>query len=650
MPTPATASYGSWPSPLAASTIARGAMRLVDLDITSRGVFWIEVRPAEHGRYALVHRGPDGVVTDVTPADFNVRSRVHEYGGGACLVTESGIFLSRFDDQRLYRLDRPGEVPRPITPPPPEPAALRYADATITPDGGVLVCVRERHDNAGVTNEIVALPADGSAEPSIVLDGNDFYASPRVSPDGRRIAWTTWNHPLMPWDGCELWVGDLLLEPVPRIDDARQVAGGPGESAYQPSWTADGTVYFLADPDGWLNIHRLAADGTTARVLEMEAEFGWPQWSFGSSSFAALADGRLACAWMAGGEGHLGLLDPASGGLQELELPYRSFWRVRSHGMRLAVLAGGPREAPSVVTLDLETTPISRRVLRRAFELPLRDDATSVPEPIEFPTDGGLTAHALFYAPVNPHVTAPADERPPLLVLSHGGPTDATEPMLDARIQFWTSRGLAVADVNYGGSSGYGRAYRERLKGQWGVVDVADCVNAARHLVGAGRVDPRRMAIRGGSAGGYTTLCALTFFDVFAAGASYFGVADLTTFVGETHKFESRYLDSLVGPYPETADRYQARSPVNFTDRLSCPIIVLQGLEDEIVPPSQAELMVAALKSRGIPHVYLAFEGEQHGFRRAETIQAALEAELSFYAQVFGFVPADDIEPVALVR
>jgi dipeptidyl aminopeptidase/acylaminoacyl peptidase len=380
----------------------------------------------------------------------------------------------------------------------------------------------------------------------------------------------------------------------------------------------------------------------------MEAEFGLPQWLFDGSAFTSLPDGRLACTWSLEGRQALGLLDPHSGRLERIELPYTSFVQLRSQAMTLAVLTAGPRDHDSVVTLDLDHGVPAPLVLRRAFELEIEPASISVPEPVEFPTDGGLTAHGLFYAPTNRDFTGLADERPPLLVLSHGGPTGNAEPILDAGVQFWTSRGFAIVDVNYGGSTGYGRAYRERLNGQWGVVDVADCVNAARFLADSGRVDPRRMAIRGGSAGGYTTLCALTFYDLFAAGASYFGVADLVSFTRETHKFESRYLDSLVGPYPEAADLYRERSPANFADRLSCPIIMFQGLEDKVVPPSQAEVMLAALRAKGIPHAYLAFEGEQHGFRRAETIQATREAELSFYARIFGFEPADPIEPVAI--
>lgn len=655
MRTPAPAPFGSWSSPIGAADVARGRIRLVDVDFGADGVYWIESRPAEEGRYVVVRRGVDGSTVDVTPPGFNVRTRVHEYGGGACLVAGTTLFFSNYEDQRLYRQDGPGDPPRPITPEPAVPAGLRYADARLAFGGRSLVCVRERHEAEGVFNEIVTLPVDGSSEPRVLISGNDFYASPRVSRDGRRLAWTTWNHPLMPWDGSELWLGALgeAMEPgrseaVPAVKDARRVAGGPSESAYQPHWAAQDALYFLSDASGWLNLHRLDGHDRPAPVLAMDAEFGWPQWAFGSAAYASLPDGRLACTWTVAGRWHLGVLDPESARLERVDVPYTAFGQVRAREMTLAMIAAGPRDPHSVVTLKLGRKPPKAVVLRRALEMKIEPGAISVAEPIEFPTDDGLTAHGLFYPPTNERFAGPADERPPLLVLSHGGPTDSAEAVLDPEVQFWTSRGFAVVDVNYGGSTGYGRAYRERLQGLWGVVDVADCVNAATHLAAAGRVDARRMAIRGGSAGGYTTLCALTFYDVFAAGASYFGVADLATLAGETHKFESRYLDSLIGPYPEDADVYRSRSPANFADRLSCPIILFQGLEDEVVPSAQAEMMVAALRAKGIPHAYLAFEGEQHGFRRATTIQAALEAELSFYAQVFGFTPADPIEPVAI--
>jgi dipeptidyl aminopeptidase/acylaminoacyl peptidase len=647
MPNPTVAPFGSWRSPFSAAAVARAGTRLLSVATTEDSLYWVESRPTEGGRNVLVRRGMDGTVEDVTPPNFNARTRVHEYGGGACLVAGTTAFFSNYDDQRLYRQQVPDGVPQAVTPEPDRPAGMRYADGRLAPDGATLVCVRERHDRNGVSNEIVVMRADGSGRPRVLVSGNDFYASPRLSPDGRRIAWATWNHPLMPWEGCELWLAEI--GPGERLQRPRKVAGSTGESAYQPEWSQDGAFYFLSDAGGWWNLHRLDANGAPQPVLRMEADFGEPQWSFDASTYACLPDGRIACTWITGGEQSLGLLDPSSGRLAPIELPFSSYSQLRSHGDTLAFLAAGPLEPHSVVTLDLREAMPEPVIVRRAFELEVEQGYVSVPRPMEFATDDGDTAYALFYAPANPDFTGPPDERPPLLVMSHGGPTGRAEPTLDPATQFWTSRGFAVVDVNYGGSSGYGRAYRERLNGRWGIVDVADCVNAARYLAKTGEVDGERMAIRGGSAGGYTTLCALTFYDVFAAGASYFGVADLVTFTGETHKFESHYLDSLVGPYPKAADLYRERSPANFADRLSCPIILFQGLEDEVVPPSQSEVMLAALRAKGIPHAYLAFEGEQHGFRRADTLQASREAELSFYAQIFGFEPADPIPRLELI-
>ncbi|MEE9286042.1 MAG: S9 family peptidase, partial [Dehalococcoidia bacterium] len=537
--------------------------------------------------------------------------------------------------------------PAPITPEPQRPRALRYADVTLAPDGGLLLCVRERHEDGGeVVNEIVALPPDGSAEPRVVASGRDFYSSPRVSPDGTRLAWLSWDHPRMPWDGTELWTA--RLQPDGTLKDTRLVAGGAGESIFQPEWGPDGALYFVSDRSGWWNLYR-QAQGRAEPLAPMETEFGWPQWGFGLSQYAFLSGGRVACFYVQNGEGRLGVIPPGAGRVAPLDVPLTSVGApfLKSDGReRLWFVAGSLTEPLSVATLDVASGTLE--VIKRSLDAGLDPGYVSTPQHIEFSTEGGLTAHALFYPPANVDYWGVAGELPPLLVMSHGGPTAAATSALSLATQFWTSRGFAVVDVDYGGSTGYGRAYRERLRGQWGVVDTADCINAARYLAGRGLVDRRRMAIRGGSAGGYTTLCALTFHDVFAAGASHYGVADAETLAKDTHKFEERYLDGLIGPYPEAAELYRARSPIHFADRISCPVILLQGLEDRIVPPSQAEAMVAALRRNGVPFAYLTFEGEQHGFRKAETQERALTAELYFYSRIFGFEPADPIEPVPI--
>jgi dipeptidyl aminopeptidase/acylaminoacyl peptidase len=638
------APYGSWASPISAVTLAESAVRLGAVRWSGDALYWIEARPTEGGRNVLVRRDPSSRVDDLIPPGFNARTRVHEYGGGSFALGGETAVFSNFSDQRLYRQDGLGAEPHPITPEPGVPAGLRYADGRFTPDGRHLICVRERHEGGEVTNELVGLPLDGGAEFRILASGRDFYSSPRISPDGRRLAWTEWDHPNMPWDGTELWVGEL----TPDGEMAGQpdwVSGGSTESVFQPEWSPDGILHFVSDRTGWWNLYRVQA-GEAQPLYPMEAEFGVPQWMFGQSRYAFLPDGRIACLFVRDGIDHLALLDPAGSDLKTLDLPFTTFSSLDSSGGRLAFVAAGPRQPQAVVVLD----PISGdlETVRLSHDLQVERDYISMPRPLSFPTVGGLFAHALYYSPANPEFTGPMGERPPLLVLSHGGPTSQATSELDLETQFFTSRGFAVVDVNYGGSTGYGRSYRERLKGRWGIVDLHDCVNAARFLADRGEVDGRRMAIRGGSAGGYTTLSALAFSDVFAAGASYYGVADLATLARDTHKFESRYLDGLVGPYPEYADRYRERSPIHAADRLSCPVILFQGLEDEVVPPAQAEVMVRALQEKGIPFAYLAFEGEQHGFRRAETIRRCAEAELSFYGQIFGFIPAGQIESVAV--
>jgi dipeptidyl aminopeptidase/acylaminoacyl peptidase len=586
-----------------------------------------------------------GEPVDVTPADFNLRTMVHEYGGGAYTLHRGTVFCSRFEDQRLYRID-PGGEPQPITAEF-DGTAHRYADGHVGSDGELWIGVRERHEGdgsaSGVVNELVALPTDGSAEPKIIAGGRDFYSSPRISPDGRRLAFLAWDLPWMPWDGCELLVADLAHDGT--LGDPVLVAGRDGEEAiWQPEWSPAGDLVFASDRSGWWNLERI--HGVERVVLHAaEAEFGYPAWVFGVRSYDFLGDGRIVCCYERAGRTLHGILDPETQELESLELEQDALWGspyVSAEGSTVLLVVGSATTPNQVLLLDLENRKTT--VLRRSAQAPVDRAYFSIPRAIEFPTEGDRTAHALVYAPTNPDHVAPDGEAPPLVVMSHGGPTGSASAIFDLETQFWTSRGFAFVDVNYGGSTGYGREYRERLNGQWGVVDLQDCVNAARHLVELGEADPERLLIRGGSAGGYTTICALTFTDEFAAGASYFGIADLEQFGGgETHKFELQYEHTLVGPYPQAVELYRERSPIHFVDQIRTPMLVLQGADDKIVPPSQAELIVGALRERGVPHAYLLFEGEGHGFRKAESIVAALEAELSFYAQILGFDPAGDV-------
>ena len=634
------APYGSWKSPITSDLIVAGSVGLSQLVVDGEAIYWTEGRPSENGRNALVKWTADGGIEELSAAGFNVRTRVHEYGGAAYAVHDDTVYFSNFVDQRLY-VQYPHSEPEPLTPSEP----LRFADGRVDANRGRLICVREDHSQNGrePQNSLVSLNQDSQNESGTELAaGYDFYASPCLSPNGRQLAWLSWNHPNMPWDGTELWVADLN-EDGTSLTNLTLVAGGLEESVFQPEWSPNGELYFISDRTNWWNLYRWR-EGEVQSVCPMAAEFGKPQWTFGNATFGFEQSGDIICSYTQNGRWQLARLNPETGDLNDIETPFTAVSNLRvSNGA--AVFIGGSAMRPNaIVRLDLQSN--KAQVLRQSTNLTIDTAYLSVPESIEFPTENGLTAYAIYYPPQNRDFVAPDGEAPPLLVLSHGGPTSAAQTTLNLGTQYWTSRGFAVLDVNYGGSTGYGRDYRQRLNGQWGIVDVQDCLNGAGHLVQQGLADGQRLAIRGGSAGGYTTLCALTFYDTFSAGASYFGVSDVEALAKETHKFESRYIDSMIGPYPEAKELYQARSPVHFTDQLNCPLILFQGLEDKVVPPNQAEMMFEAVKAKGIPVAYVAFPGEGHGFRSAENIKRALDAELYFYSKVFSFPLADPVKPV----
>jgi dipeptidyl aminopeptidase/acylaminoacyl peptidase len=638
------APYGSWRSPITAADVARAGRRLGGAEIAADGaIWWAEGRPEEGGRVVLMRRPPGGEPETVTPEAFNLRSRVHEYGGGAWRLADPDLVVfANLADQRLYG-QRLGEAPVPITAASEPPGSCRYADLRFDPDGAVAYCVRELHGGGEAENQIVSLPLDGSEEPTVIASGRDFYSSPRPSPDGRWLAWTCWDHPNMPWDGTELWLADLEEPSGPTL-----IAGEPRESVFQPEWDADNRLHFVSDRDGWWNLYRVV-EGAAEQLTAERADLGHPQWLFGGATYAFLADGTIACVRTERGSERLYALAPGAWEPRDLGLPFTDlgFPVLAARGSRVAFAAAGPHSEAAVHVHDLASG--ETETVRAASEQPLDPAYASQPRPVEFETGEGATAFAYYYPPANPAFEGPEGELPPLIVESHGGPTSHSAPSLDRERVFWTSRGFGVVDVNYRGSSGHGRAYRELLQGTWGVVDSEDCVAAARHLAAAGEIDGARVAIHGGSAGGYATLCALAFHDGIAAGASYYGVADAEALARDTHKFEARYLDGLIGPYPERADLYRERSPIHHADRIRTPVILFQGLEDEVVPPSQAEEMAAALARNGVPHAYLPFAGEQHGFRRAETRIRCLEAELCFYGRILGFEPADELEPVEIV-
>lgn len=630
-----TRAYGEWPSPIGPEDVASAGLKLGQVVWSGGDLLWEERRPTEGGRATVVRHTPDGDRDDLVPPPFDVRSAVHEYGGAAFCAHGGRLWFVNSDDQALYRRDADGTVRR-LTAPDDD---LCFADLQVDPGRDRLYAVCEDHGGAGEPHaSIVAVAPDGSV--ATLHAGRDFYASPRLSPDGRHLVWLAWDHPDMPWDGSELWRLGLDSDGRPR--PAEYLAGGPGESLFGPTFAPDGTLYVVSDRNEWWNIHRVD-DGGLMPVTRETAEFGVPQWVFGQSTFDFDCDGHLYALFTRDGLWQLARVDADSGALTIFDLPMTHLAQLRVSGGRLAFLAGSATTPMTLCTLAVDGSEIER--IRTPPALMLDEAALSTPEALAYPTADGETAHALFYPPRNPDVRAPDNARPPLLIKCHGGPTGATDTVLDPRIQFWTSRGFAVLDVNYRGSTGYGRAYRQSLYGRWGVADVADCVHGVRHLARHELIDPERVAISGSSAGGYTVLAVLAFADIAAAGASYYGIGDLERLLASTHKFESRYLKKLIG---DDRDLLRTRSPLNHADRLNCPVLFLQGGQDKVVPPDQAEAMAAALRERGLPVAQVYFPDERHGFRNAANIATAIGSELAFYGRVLGFEPVGDLPELVM--
>jgi dipeptidyl aminopeptidase/acylaminoacyl peptidase len=641
-----TAPYGSWQSPITGASVTAAKINLDSVVLDGTDTYWLESRPQEKGRMVIMRQDGQGAISQVTPGGFNIRNRVHEYGGGSYTVWNGEIYFCNDADQNIYHqsgidisLASPALKGNDPT--------RRYADLVIDPHRRRLICVVEDHQGLEAVNSIASISLDNPEDLKIIVAGADFYASPTLSPDGKSLAWLSWNHPNMPWDGNVLVTARFQRDgslSVPRL-----VAGSLVESVFQPQWSPANVLYFVSDRTGWGNLYAWK-DGIVHSLCKASAEFGLPQWVFGQSTYGFGTE-CIICTYTQGGIWHLASLD-LTDGLIEIDLsitpesePYTEISQVRVLGDRAVFIAASPVQNSELVGLDLSTGQL--KVLKPQ-PLTVAGEYISQPQTIAFPTQNGQIAYAFYYPPHNPDFQAPVGTMPPLLVKSHGGPTSATSSQLSLKVQYWTSRGFGYVDVNYRGSSGYGRVYQEQLAGQWGIADVADCIAAARYLVAKGLANPQQLAISGGSAGGYTTLCALTFHRVFQAGASHYGIGDLEALARDTHKFESRYLDKLVAAYPAEAQVYQDRSPINFPEQMACPTIFFQGLEDKVVLPNQAEAMVQALVDRLVPVAYVPFAGEQHGFRQAVNMQRALESEFYFYSRVFGFEPADTIEPVVI--
>ncbi|WP_267382972.1 S9 family peptidase [Cyanobacterium sp. uoEpiScrs1] len=633
--------FGSWKSPITTDLIVSRTVGLEGVTFDNEDIYWLESRATEGGRNVLVKCNADRQVTDVTPQSLNVHTRVHEYGGGAFLIVEGTIYFVNLKDQRIYK-QSPNSVPEPLTP----ENKCRYADFILDFSNHRLISVCEDHSRLEREAENTLVGIDlNTGKINTLVSGHDFYSSPRLSHDGTSLTWISWNHPNLPWDQTELWLANLNENG--SLDQPIKIAGNCEESICEPRWSPDGQLYFSSDRTGWWNLYRYTKKREIIPLFPLNGEFACPHWVFGLSTYAFISADTLVCTFCQQGQWNLATLDTREKKLTLLENPYTNIASIQAKDHQIVFIGGCPTKPTEIVHLNLKTGKTT--ILKQSNDLKINTGYLSIPKMIVFPTENRLTSYGWYYPPKNKDYIPLNGELPPLLVKSHGGPTSCASSNFNLQIQYWTSRGFGYFDVNYGGSTGFGREYRQRLDGKWGVVDVDDCVNGARYLVEQGLVDGDRLAISGKSAGGYTTLAALTFRNTFKAGASYYGIGDLEALAKDTHKFESRYLDLLIGKYPEEKAIYKDRSPVNFTQNLNCPIIFFQGLKDKVVSPSQAQMMVDAIKEKKLPVAYILFEEEQHGFRCAENIKRALDGEFYFYSQIFGFAPAEKLEPIKII-
>lgn len=629
--------YGTWHSPISSLAITSDSVSLDELRIDQSGAYWIEKRPAEKGRCVIV-RCQNGVTEDCLPELYSARSKVHEYGGGAYCIAAGKIYFVNEYDQDIY-LASTTSAPKRIT----HNEHLRYADIEYDHYRNQLICVCEDHSKSSdnPVNKIVCLNLETHTL-SDLCHGYDFYSNPRLSHDGKKLAWQCWNHPNMPWDGTELWIADISENNT--LIASNHIAGSDAISIFQPEWSIDNILHFVSDETGWWNLYEYK--NNLRQLTHTKFEFGLPQWVFSQSCYAFINEHEILCTYIDEGEGRLAIFNKQSDNLSTLDTPWSSFSSVCLFGSNCVFIASSNKSFPEIISADtnsLHCNSLSTSTIKSSVTSAIDKKHYSKAEKICFRTRNNATAFAIYYPPTNKDFTSDTNEKPPLIVLTHGGPTAMVNNSLDMRKQFWTTRGFALLDVNYSGSTGFGRAYRESLNHNWGVRDAEDCCDAALHAADLGLADPERLIIKGSSAGGYTVLCALTFHNVFSAGASYYGIGNLESLLSDTHKFESRYMDRLVGPYPEQKDTYRQRSPLFHVDKLNCPVIFFQGVDDKVVPKEQAEKMFAALKNKGIPVTYIPFKGEGHGFRKADTIKHALDAELAFYSKVFSLDRDDDI-------
>ncbi|MDC0035484.1 S9 family peptidase [Chloroflexi bacterium] len=635
------AAYGSWKSQISTKSIVSDSIGLGDISVSCESIFWQEMRPSEGGRYTIMHQSKNGARHELIPKSYNARTRVHEYGGGSFLVDKDEVYFSNFSDQQIYKTTITDANPVPIT----HDIEFRFADGVMDSKNHRIIYVAEKHDGENEPiNSIVSVDLKNAGAINTIASGFDFYSSPVISPDGESLAWIQWNHPNMPWDSTELYIADLGDK---GIRNTRKILGD-GESICHPIWSPNGILHYVSDLSGWWNIYKYEK-GVSHNLTPFDAEFAQAQWGLGVRFYDFINDDQIICAYNKLGFWKIGLLDSITKNLSDIDA-VAEFTEINRSGLKAsngkALFTVGSTDAFYTLYLYQPDAIQELEKIQESTKNEIESAHFSKPQAVKYITSDKKECHAFYYPPANVTYEAPKSTKPPLIVLSHGGPTGATSNALNLSIQYWTNRGFAILDVNYRGSTGYGTKYRKSLNGNWGISDVDDCVSGAKYLISKGLVDPEKIAVRGGSAGGFTTLACLTFTDFFKAGASYYGVSDLIALAEETHKFESRYLDSMVGKYPEETQKYMERSPINHTDNLSCPVILFQGLEDKIVLPNQSQKMYASLKFSGIPVSYLEFEGEQHGFRKSENIQRTLEAELYFYSRVFGYDPFDLIDPI----